>query len=599
MATNRTTPTTLGSLEFSEIKTNLTEYLKNQSVFSGYNFEGSAIQTIIDLLAYNTFYYAYYANMINAEAFLDSAQKEDSIISLCKPLGYTVPSSTSSKALIQMTSMTTTTGISAGTRFVTANSIGNNYSFYNLEDVGVSEGLTEPFYIYEASRYVQFDALPTFNFTTQKIVIAEENVDLSTVKVTITESNGAGGTITQTWTPVGNIGYTARVDENIYFIERTSTGFAILFGSPNSVGRSIDDAIENIIVRYLKTNGEAANGLSIFTAPSIPDGVLFLNKESSGGKLAIDLDLVRFLAPKWFAAQERAVTVNDYKALLLQSGLFTSESEFNVFGGQDLTPAKYGRVFVAASLDPLDSNDAVKITQIINFLKERSVVTVLPEYIVNSTLSVYTDFRFRLGSGTVNNPTNRNTVLSLVKSIFDTNYAITSSYNAAFSASEFIQTLRNNTNTDINSLVISPDDFNIYISETLNSNQDYLYNLQNELYLNAGSYLDITDLFDSSLVENSEYSNRKAVLKMYVASNSGKNNKVNLKLFARDPDTGAEDELSGDFGYFIINKGVLYIPSGVIKSGTTATLNLSFARSSFSIGLNNLVSFNYNTVNII
>lgn len=84
----KTTPTTLGSLEFSEIKTNLTEFLKNQSLFSGYNFEGSAMQSVIDLLAYNTFYYAYYANMINAEAFLDSAQREDSMISLCKPLGY-------------------------------------------------------------------------------------------------------------------------------------------------------------------------------------------------------------------------------------------------------------------------------------------------------------------------------------------------------------------------------------------------------------------------------------------------------------------------------------------------------------------------------
>ena len=85
---SKTTPTTLGSLEFSQIKKSLTSYLSNQTLFSGYNFEGSALQTIIDLLAYNTYYYAYYANMINAEAFLDSAQKEDSIISLCNLLIY-------------------------------------------------------------------------------------------------------------------------------------------------------------------------------------------------------------------------------------------------------------------------------------------------------------------------------------------------------------------------------------------------------------------------------------------------------------------------------------------------------------------------------
>jgi hypothetical protein len=597
--TTRTTPTTLGNLEFSDIKTSLTDYLKNQSVFSGYNFEGSALQTIIDLLAYNTFYYAYYANMINAEAFLDSAQKEDSIISLCKPLGYTVPSSTASKALIQVGSMTTTTSIPSGTLFITANSQGKNYNFYNLEDVGVSDGSTEPFYIYEANKYVEFDGLPTFNYTSQKIVIAEENVDLSTVRVTITESNGAGGSITQIWTPVGNIGYTSRVDENIYFIERTSTGFAILFGSTNSVGRSIDSNIEKILIRYLKTSGEEANMLSLFRAPTIPDGVVLLNQESFGGRLALDLDQVRFLAPKWFAAQERAVTVNDYKALLLQSGFFNSENEFNVFGGQDLTPAKYGRVFVSSTLDPLNGNDSLKITQIINFLKERSVVTILPEYVVNSTINLYTDFKFSLGAGTPNTASSRNEVLSLVKSIFDTNYTVSGNYNITFSASDFIATLQENANPKINTLVISPDNFTIYLNEDLVGGKDYLFNLQNELELNTSTYTDITELFESPYVTNSEYTSRKAVLRMFAGTNSAKNTKINLRLFARDPNTGVENEISGDFGYFIANKGVIYINSGVITSGTTANLNVNFARSSFTIGLNNLVSFRYNTVTLI
>ena len=104
MAT-RNTPTILGNLEYADIKTSLTEYLRNQSVFAGYNFEGSAIQKLISLLAYNTFYYAYYANMVNAEAFLDSAKLEESVISLTKPLGYTVPGRKSATANITVTGL--------------------------------------------------------------------------------------------------------------------------------------------------------------------------------------------------------------------------------------------------------------------------------------------------------------------------------------------------------------------------------------------------------------------------------------------------------------------------------------------------------------
>ena len=593
---SRTTPTTLGSLEFSEIKNSLTAYLKNQSTFSGYNFEGSAMQTIIDLLAYNTFYYAYYANMINAEAFLDSAQKEDSIISLCKPLGYTVPASTAAKALIQL-SGAPNTGIPAGTVFSSFNDQGINYNFYNLENVGVSDGLTDSFYIYQGSRYVEFDALPNFNYTTQKIVIADENVDLSTIRVTVTETITDETNLTQVWTPVGNIGYTARVDENIYFIERTSTGFAILFGSTNSVGRSIDNSVEKILVRYLTTNGEAANGLSIFTAPTLTNAIVTVNEESKLGKLKIDLDEVRLLAPKWFAAQERAVTVNDYKALLLQSGFFESEKQFNVFGGQDLTPPKYGRVFVSSSFNPTNEDDSITITQMINFLKERSVITVLPEYVVNSTLNIFTDFNFSLGPGTVNNPQNRSTILAAVKSIFQTNYAVAGEYNVSFSASDFISTLRSSSNPNINTLVISPENFTIYVKETLTSGKEYLFNLQNEFDLPASVYIDITEPFTSDYT--SEYPSRKAVLRMFAATNGAKNNKINLRLFARDIETGEEDEISGNFGYFIANKGVIYIKSDVIAEDTSAILNVNFAKSAFTIGLNNLTSFNYNQVTIV
>jgi hypothetical protein len=584
MATN-TTPTTLGSLEFSQIKQSLTDYLKNQSIFAGYNFEGSAIQTMIDLMAYNTFYYAYYANMINAEAFLDSAQKEDSIISLCKPLGYTVPSRTAAKALISVSELSTNNDIPAGTRFTTSNSDGVNYSFYNLDKISVVDGLTDQFYVYEASKYVLFDALPTFDFESQKVTIADENFDISSIEVTITETLDEVTTLEEVWTSVGNVGYTSRVDENIYFIERTSNGFAILFGSENSVGRAIDGNISKIMIRYITTNGAEGNNLSLFRVPSLT-GTVTTVISSSGGKTNLDLDLVRFVAPKWFAAQERAVTVNDYKALLLQTGYFGSDKQFNVFGGQDLEPPKYGRVFVTSNLSSTDE----RVSEIINFLKDKSVITVLPEYITTNALDIYTDFSFRMSAGN-NTAQKRTLALSTIKSLFQSNYATNAQFNVEFSASEFISLIRSNTNTIVNSVIISPDDFTIYAQETLIADKEYTFNLENELYLQPYSAVDITEPF------NLINSTNQGVLKMYVTASSSKNVKMPLQLWEINASTGVQTQINGDFGYFIANKGIVNIKSNIIEE--SAILKLIFANKSFKTGLNNLVTFNYNNVTVL
>lgn len=584
MATN-TTPTTLGSLEFSQIKQSLTDYLKNQSIFAGYNFEGSAIQTMIDLMAYNTFYYAYYANMINAEAFLDSAQKEDSIISLCKPLGYTVPSRTAAKALVSLSELSTNDDIPAKTRFTTSNSDGVNYSFYTLDKIPVVDGKTDQFYIYEASKYVLFDALPTFDFESQKVTIADENFDISSIEVTITETLDEVTTLEEVWTSVGNVGYTSRVDENIYFIERTSNGFAILFGSENSVGRSIDSNISKIMIRYITTNGAEGNNLSLFRIPSL-SGTVTTVISSSGGKTSLDLDLVRFVAPKWFAAQERAVTVNDYKALLLQTGYFGSDKQFNVFGGQDLEPPRYGRVFVTSNLNPSDE----RVSEIINFLKDKSVVTVLPEYITTNALNIYTDFSFRMAPGN-NTAQKRTLALSAIKSLFQSNYATNAQFNVEFSASEFISLIRSNTNTTINSVIISPDDFTIYAQEPLTSNKEYTFNLENELFLQPYSAVDITEPF------NLVNSTNQGVLKMYVTASSSKNVKTPLQLWEIDTSTGVQTQINGDFGYFVANKGIVNIKSNIIEE--SAILKLIFANKSFKTGLNNLVTFNYNNVVVL
>jgi hypothetical protein len=582
MAINKT-PTTLGNLEFSDIKKSLTDYLKNQSVFSGYNFEGSAMQSVIDLLAYNTFYYAYYANMINAEAFLDSAQKEDSLISLCKPLGYTVPSSTSPKARITVNGISNETTIPEGTAFFATNSQGIQYTFFNLEEVGIDgDGNTDEFDIYEAKSFVgSFDAFPTFDFDVQKIVIVAEDFDLSTLKVTITEDS-----VDYVWTRVDNVGYVSQTDERIYFVERTSNGFAIVFGSRNSLGKDIDPTTTSkILVRYITTNGSDANSLPTFTLNGFSGNYSVVTiSQSSGGRNKPDPSTIRFVAPKWFASQERAVTVNDYKALLIEAGFFEDETQFNVFGGQSISPPKYGRVFITSNIQPSNAT----ITEFINFLKERSVITVLPEYVISNELNVNVDFKFKLSNNTIN----RASTLTAVKSKFNSNFAKTQEYNVTFSASDFITFIQEDLN---NALIISPDDFEIYVTQELESNKEYTFNLNNELYLPISTYIDITEPFDCSLPDFPI--GTKGVFKIYATSILSKGTKLDLQLWSRNETTGEEIKRLGYFGYFIASTGVINIKSGIIDN--TANLIVNFAKKNVTIGLNNLVTLRSNNVTLI
>lgn len=578
------TPTTLGGLEFNEIKNSLTNYLKTQSLFDGYNFEGSALQTVIDLLAYNTFYYAYYANMINAEAFLDSAQKTSSMISLCKPLGFTVPDRTCAISTIQVSS-NTDGRLNAGTAFIGKDSDGRSFNFYNLEDQDIVDGQSQEFIIHEGQEYIEFDALPTFDFTNQRISIADENFDLSTIKITVTETLSTGVSETNIWTRLQNVGYVSQSSENIYFVERTSTGFGILFGVENSLGRQITTSMKSIKVRYLTSSGTAGNSISAFTSNA---GIITTVNSSSGGRNAPDLDNIRFLAPKWFASQERAVTVNDYKALLLESGFFTNPNDFNVFGGQDLTPPKYGRVFVTSNKDTDDPD----VLRIINFLKERSVITVFPEYVTSNPVQTYVDFNYRLGNTTANTTSNQIKVTNYLRNLFATQFASNKKYNVEFSAESFIDYVGSDNvgDSDVKNIVLTPEDFNIYFEQQIipsSSNQEFLFNLNNEFNLDLGVYTNISNQFDSDL------SSSKCVLKMYVSSTQDKFKMINLQLWT------SAGEFVGVAGYFIAKKGVLSISPGVIKTGSPVTLTINFDKKNLVFNLNNLTTLSLNNITAI
>ena len=370
------TPPNLTKLNFDEIKSSLTDFLKNQTVFSGFNFEGTVIQTVIDLLAYNTYYYAFYSNMIANEAFLDTARRPTSIISLLKPLGYTVPGKRSASAVIEIYTPNPalqSQDIPRYRQFIVSTSDGNYFTFYNTNPVSLIQGTGVDITVVEAKRIViEQDITTQIDLTKQKFLINDSDVDLSTIRIEVKPQNAIE------WEEWINVNFFPNNDSNIFFIDRLDDTFVIDFGKNNNLGRSIKST-DQVRISYLITSGTAANDLFNWTDPVFQ---IVEAQTTSGGSDGPDLNLIKFLAPKVFSAQERAVTSSDYAALLLKSGYITNLNEIAIYGGDEMIPPKYGRVFISFS------GGIGNPAQIIEFLREKNMITVIPEYIIPQTLDV-------------------------------------------------------------------------------------------------------------------------------------------------------------------------------------------------------------------
>jgi len=366
----------ISSLDFTGIKNSFKEYLKTIPEFSDYSYdEGSAINLLLDVFAYNTLYYAYYANMIANESFLETARIENNFASLLKPLGILLPSKTCSAGEITGTSTlgTTTTFDSYSDYLVGTNSNGLTYRFYTIEDIDL-DSTTQTFKVYEA-KIIANDILVSVNLNDQKVFIADKDVDINTIRIKVNN---------EIWSLYDDT--LVGTDAKVFFIDRTSSGFYVLFGKKtlndlaNSYGKNIE-AGDVVKLSYLVPTGAVANGVSSYGSSNIV--AISSVATSSGGKDSPDLNLYRYSAPRFFAANDRAVTKDDFYGLLLNSNFLpidiTTKEQINVWGGEEATPQSFGRVFISFANDTLTAqNSSVKNS--ISYLKNKSIVTILPEY---------------------------------------------------------------------------------------------------------------------------------------------------------------------------------------------------------------------------
>jgi hypothetical protein len=375
----------VSELDFDTIKTNLKTFLQAQSEFSDYDFEGSGLSVLIDLLAYNTHYNGVYTNLAVNEMFLDSASKRASVVSLSKMLGYTPRSAVCAQATVNVsitapTSSPTVATLPAQQPFLTSID-GVSYVFYNLEDVTVARS-TAGSYTFSNLKIVEGTPL-SFKYTVAsgvRYIIPNANIDVSTLSVQIQESSTSD--IYETFTRAEDL--TSVTDTTkVYFLKEIDDGlYEITFGD-GVLGVDLNSG--NVVtINYFVSSLDAPNSANTFTY----NGVSVLGSNLSvttvgaavNGAASEDITSIKFNAPRLFAAQNRAVTPDDYKALIYSK--FPAAQTVSVWGGEDNNPPVYGKTYIC--IKPVD---ATKLTNqqkeliATEILNPRSVVSITPEIV--------------------------------------------------------------------------------------------------------------------------------------------------------------------------------------------------------------------------
>jgi len=382
MATNIKNVT---ELDFDQIKTNLKVFLSSQEKFNDYDFDGAGLNVLLDILAYNTQYNALLAHMNTNESFLDSAQIRANVVSHAKSMGYVPTSNTAARAYVDVTvtgnaTSPATLQIPKGTTFsgqqganqlsfVTNNSfeadkdINNQYKLTNVE---LLEGKLSTV-SYRVDNAIEL----------QKFKVPDSNIDVSTMIVRVRESLTSSEY--QTYTKYTNINE-ATSESRIYFVQENSDGqYEFHFGDGKlgvlpSTGQVVD-------LTYLSTNGADGNGASSFTINGAIGGFTSIAVANSSGFTRTatgtnkeSIDSIRYNAPKLFAAQNRAVTSSDYRAILLSNYEFIQD--ISVWGGEVNDPPVYGKVFI--SIKPKDADFLSTSTKaaVVSFLNTKNVGSI-------------------------------------------------------------------------------------------------------------------------------------------------------------------------------------------------------------------------------
>ena len=396
-------------LDFDNIKENLKTFLKAQTEFKDYDFEGSGMNILLDTLANNTHYLGFNANMLANEMFLDSASLRSSVVSHAKSLGYEVSSSRAPVATINVSLSTdaNTKTMSAGTAFTTSID-GVDYQFVTIADVTSSNtGSAVPFdsvKIYEGT-YVTSSYTADSSEVDQRFLLNDARADTSTLTVKV--QNSSSDTTTTTYTKATDITQLSS-SSTVYYLQETDSGlFEVYFGD-GVVSKGLSDG--NIVtLQYVVTNRTLANGASSFSSPSSIDGVTGITvttvANATGGSNPETVESIKLNAPLDYASQGRAVTIDDYKTYTKK--LFPNTQAVSVWGGEDgsydtstgvSSNPEYGKVFISIKSTTGENLTTVQKSNLVTAFAPYKVASVTPVIVDPETIFLILNVSFQYDS---------------------------------------------------------------------------------------------------------------------------------------------------------------------------------------------------------
>lgn len=391
----------ISNLDFTEIKTALKEYLRAQTDFTDFDFEGSVWSNLLDVLAYNTYYTAFNTNMVVNELFLDSASLRDNVVAIAKQLGYRPKSKTAPSASVNFDVAFSGNApaniiLKKGTGFVTTfdNKL---YQYVVVDDVKaiVTNSVAEfrDVSIHEGSFVTDYYTVNTSQ-SSQRFIIRNPSVDTNTIRVKVYPSSAS--TVYENYELSTNI-LSVSPNSKVFFLEEIEDEKYEIFFGDGVLGRKLENN-EYIEVSYLSTNGKTTNGAKTFTFSGVLEDstgnssypITIENvttvSVATGGEDIESISKIKFNAPKYFGTQNRAVNSQDYAAIV--RNIYPAVADIIVYGGEEADPPEYGKVKIAIKPSNAAYLSSFTKKQIIDALKPYMVASVTPEIIDPSIIYV-------------------------------------------------------------------------------------------------------------------------------------------------------------------------------------------------------------------
>ena len=556
--------TQVANLDFEDIKTSLKDYMRAQSDFTDYDFDGSALSTLIDTLAYNTYYTAFNTNMVVNELFIDSATLRDNVIAIAKQLGYRPKSATSPTAYISFnvtyTNPTTDTELilKKGTGFIA--SYDNNVYQYVVNDDVKAQVISNVATFTNIAVNEGTQLVNTFtvnsSLKSQKFILDNTNIDTNTIRVKVFPT---GGSFSEPYLLAENILGVDGTSKVFFLDEIEDQRYEILMGD-GVLGKKLENNAR-IEVSYLTTAGPESNGVRTFVFSGVlenPNGVspnafttsITSTTASAGGEEIESTAKIKYTAPKAYGTQDRAVTAQDYEAIVRD--VYPATSDIVIFGGEDQDPPEYGKVFIA--LKPKDASYLTSLTKndIVEKLKKYVVASVEPKLIDPSILYVEMTSKIYYNSLSTDLTTSqiRDKVIGGVQSYLDT--SDTEKFNGKFRYSKMVGVIDDvdrSINSNLTEVTMRKDFY-----PSLNSTFYYEVCFQNAFDKDCDD-----PVLSSTGFRVTEYPN----FDVYVEDRNSK-----IVLYRLDSVTGEKVVLDSDIGDIDYEKGELKMYNLTIIKGS-------------------------------